>query len=262
MILRQKLFQIAEYFHYWLSQVDEHSLQAPFIYDLYTQAILGVSGKQPDLEQLRFELERNSNFLQIKDFGAGSITGDNDRRQVSAIAKNSISTSKTAKLVARIAAYFKPLKIIELGTSLGLTTLAINRSNPDADIYTIEGAPSIYSLAKAHFQHYGNGRINPFEGNIDHLLPEIIKGVSQVDLAIIDANHTEEATLSYFYTLLKCCQSSSVVILDDIHWSKGMKAAWIEIYNHPEVTCSIDLYQIGIVLFKPELSKQHWTLKF
>ncbi len=260
MLTRQKLFQVAEYLQYWLSQVDEHSLQAPFIYDFYTKVILGESPSQPDLIALRQELTRNINIIPIKDYGAGSITGASEHRQIGVIAKYSISTIKTAQLISRITAYFNPGKVIELGTSLGLLTLEINRGTPGADIYTIEGAPALCDLAKSHFKKYSTGQIKLYQGNIDKVLPQVIQEAGHVDVAIVDANHTKEATLSYFYTLLKGCNQQSVIVIDDIHWSKGMKAAWSEISNHPEVTCSIDLYQIGVVMFREELSKQQWTL--
>jgi hypothetical protein len=44
--------------------------------------------------------------------------------------------------------------------------------------------------------------------------------------------------------------------VDDIYWSEGMTKAWQAIKKHPDVTLSIDIFDIGIVFFRKELSKQ------
>src|SRR5690606_17020814 len=49
------------------------------------------------------------------------------------------------------------------------------------------------------------------------------------DLLYIDGNHQKEATLSYFEKLLPTVHNDSVMIFDDIHWSRDMEEAWEEI---------------------------------
>ncbi len=245
-----------------MSQVDEHSLHAPFIYDLYTQAIKAPHGNDLHLRQLRKDLEHNHTEIELVDLGAGSVLAGSDKRKISTIARHSTSSIKTARLIARIAAFAQPQTIIELGTSLGLLSLQLHHTCPLSLIHTIEGDPTLSAFSKSHFDKYGEGMIDLRTGNIDDLLPQLVEEIEQVDLVVMDANHTMEATLTYFYLLLKRCHKDSVIILDDIHWSKEMKAAWDEIRNHPEVTCSVDLFQIGIIYFKEEIEKQHWTLTY
>jgi predicted O-methyltransferase YrrM len=249
LLIRQKLFQVQEYFHYLMSQVDEHSLHAPFIFDLYTKVIKGSHGD-------------NHDEIELIDLGAGSIVRSSDTRSISNIARYSISSVKTARLISRITAFSQPSIIIELGTSLGLLSLQLHHGCPKSRIYTIEGAPALHALAQSHFKQYSSGQIVSLCGNIDELLPGLMEKVDQIDLAVMDANHTLQGTLTYFYTLIKRCHQGSVIIVDDIHWSKEMRQAWDEIRSHPEVTCSIDLFQIGVVFFREELNKQHWTLIF
>jgi hypothetical protein len=45
----------------------------------------------------------------------------------------------------------------------------------------------------------------------------------------------------------------SVVVFDDIHWSKEMEQAWYEIQQNNMVTLSIDLFFVGLVFFKKTL---------
>ena len=44
---------------------------------------------------------------------------------------------------------------------------------------------------------------------------------------------------------------------------RKMEAAWATIKQHPEVGCTIDLFFIGIVLFRKEfLVTQHYIIRF
>ncbi len=53
----------------------------------------------------------------------------------------------------------------------------------------------------------------------------------------------------------------SVFIFDDIYWSKPMSEAWAIIINHPKVTVSIDTFYWGIVFFRKEQVKEHFTVR-
>jgi hypothetical protein len=41
-----------------------------------------------------------------------------------------------------------------------------------------------------------------------------------------------------------------------------MTEAWEEIYKHPAVTYSIDLFHLGMVFFNKEWIKSHFKVKF
>ena len=81
------------------------------------------------------------------------------------------------------------------------------------------------------------------------------------DLLYIDGNHQKEATLSYFEKLLTTVHNDSVMIFDDIHWSKGMEEAWEEIKAHPKVRVTVDTFQWGLVFFRREQEKEHFVIR-
>jgi hypothetical protein len=42
-----------------------------------------------------------------------------------------------------------------------------------------------------------------------------------------------------------------------------MKAAWQAIKQHPDVRCTIDLFQVGLVFFKQEFKEvRHFCIRF
>jgi predicted O-methyltransferase YrrM len=84
-----------------------------------------------------------------------------------------------------------------------------------------------------------------------------------LDLAFIDGNHRKQPTLQYFESLLMRSGKSTILIFDDVHWSAEMEAAWSEIMEHPAVTCTIDLFFIGLVFLNNDLKvKQHFAVRF
>ncbi len=100
-------------------------------------------------------------------------------------------------------------------------------------------------------------------GNFDDLLPGILQNNSNIDLAFIDGNHRKQPTINYFNLLVDKVSSSSILIFDDIHWSKEMEEAWQEIKNDSRVMLTVDLFFIGIVFFKNDFkTKQHFIIRF
>ena len=55
---------------------------------------------------------------------------------------------------------------------------------------------------------------------------------------------------------------NSMMIFDDIYWSKGMKEAWQQIKDHPQVTLTVDLFWIGLVFIRKEQVKEHFKIRF
>jgi predicted O-methyltransferase YrrM len=81
------------------------------------------------------------------------------------------------------------------------------------------------------------------------------------DLIYFDGNHQKEATLHYFEKLLPLAHNDSVFIFDDIHWSGEMEEAWEQIKAHPRVRVSIDTFYWGLVFFRKEQEKEHFTIR-
>jgi predicted O-methyltransferase YrrM len=87
--------------------------------------------------------------------------------------------------------------------------------------------------------------------------------MNSIDMAFVDGNHRYEPTVRYYRELLPAMHEYSVLIFDDIHWSKEMEQAWDEIRNDSAVTLSIDLFFIGLVFFRKEQKiKQHFVIRF
>ena len=216
-----------------------------------------------NLTETRARLAVDETTLTVTDFGAGSRVFKGNERRVKDIIKHGISNEKYARLLFRLVNHFKPNTIIELGTSVGLTTMYLAAANKKAKVYTLEGSKEIAELAKQQFKKNKFENIELVEGDFKDTFPTLLNRLNNVDFAYIDGNHTKEATINYFMQLLPKCNENSVLIFDDINWSQGMQEAWQFIKTHERVKLSIDLFFIGIILFRKEQQHQeHFVVRF
>lgn len=261
-------FQLGlKYLRYYLaaSNGKGHGMHSPFVFEFITK-ILNDKTIYPDYEKveaLRGGLLNDHTVLEIEDFGAGSSVTKKNKRSISSIAKNAAKPKKFGQLLFRMLKYYQPATILEMGTSLGITTSYLSLAKPDARVITMEGSKEIAEVAQVNFRNLEIRNVEIIEGNFDTTLSSLITHHSSIDFAFIDGNHRQEPTERYFKELLAKTNNDSILVFDDIHWSSEMEAAWETIRNNAAVTCSIDLFFIGIVFFRKEFKeKQHFEIRF
>ena len=256
-----------KYLRYYItaSNGKGHGVHSPFVYDLVRNVLMDTRSfyAYKQVEGLREQLLQDKTLIEVEDFGAGSVTGSSRQRSVASIARHAAKSRKWGQLLFRIVHYYAPLNILELGTSLGISTSYMALGCRDARIVTGEGSAAIAEMARRNFKALKLDNIQLTTGNFDNTLGGMLNQLPTIDLAFLDGNHRLEPTLRYFDQLLPKIHSASVVIIDDIHWSPDMEQAWQVIRNHASVKCSIDLFFIGIIFFREEFhEKQHFTIRF
>lgn len=252
------------YLKYYLTAKNKHHIQAPFLFRLVTE-VFNNDHPQTDyirIEEIRNQLLKNNEKINVEDFGAGSSSGSPVQKSISEIARLTSKQGRYGRLLCRITRYFKPAVMIETGTSLGISALYQASGNPEGKLYSLEGSREIAVEAKKNIEKCNIKNVEVITGHFDKKLPELLNALSTVDYFFFDGNHRLEPTLKYFDWALQKINDNTVFIFDDINWSDEMKMAWKQVYNHPKVTISIDLYMLGIVFFNPDFSKEHFCIRF
>lgn len=189
---------------------------------------------------------RDKRMIDPNDLGAGSKVLTK-KRTVSEFVKTAAISRRFGQILFRMARYYRPDCIIELGTGLGISTMYLSLGNPDAKVFTIEGNLSLAIIARENFIKTGQGHISvitgKFEDHINRLIPEITGNT----LIFIDGDHTYESTLRYFNLFGRKPGSSNIIIFDDINWSKGMIQAWKDITVAEGSFFFLNLFRMGIV---------------
>ena len=262
-----KFTLLTKYIKYQLSASNGkgHGTHSPFVYDFIRNVLNDKSQflYYETIEAVRDKLLRDNRVIEVADLGAGSSVIPTKMRKVKDIAASSPKNKKFAQLLFRIVRYYKPSTVIELGTSLGITSCYLSTGNPYDKVYTIEGSEKIAEIARDSLHSINAFNIDVITGNFDDQLPIILSLVKTTGMVFIDGNHRLEPTLRYFHMLLEKANEKSILIFDDIHWSAEMESAWEQIKQHPQVILTVDLFFIGIVFFNKDIkAKQHFTLRF
>jgi predicted O-methyltransferase YrrM len=256
---------VLKYLNYKITSFTEHDIHSPFLYNFYMELVKNDYPYE-DFEQLakiRSALKANSTEINITDFGAGSKKINSNTRLISTIAKHGIAQKKQAEFLYRLLNKFQPKTIIELGTSIGLTSLYLSKAVKNSTIYTIEGCPNLYEFSKNLFKANGSKNITSLRGNFNTELPKLISNLNTIDFVYIDGNHAYQPTIDYFKLVLEKVNPNTIIVFDDINWSNDMQKAWDTIKNNKQVTLSLDFFHFGIVFFRKEnLTKEHFTLNF
>lgn len=249
--------------HQWGAN-NRHGIHSPFVYK-FLDEVLYHDIKNPDYDQLislKRRLLKDSRTISITDLGAGSTINKSLNRQVCDIAKNSSKPEKYVRLFYRMVNYFQPKSIIELGTSLGLSTIYFSKAQNTIPVHTLEGCPETLAIAQENFEILQLKNISGHLGDFKDTLPMVLEETGSADLVFFDGNHRATPTLDYFETCLKYVTDQSIFIFDDIHWSNEMRKAWEKIKGHPKTVVTLDLFFIGIVFFDSRLSSQHFKIRF
>ncbi|SDE45677.1 hypothetical protein SAMN05216464_106208 [Mucilaginibacter pineti] len=134
---------------------------------------------------------------------------------------------KVVRLLYRLTKHFDPATIIHPGNADPIIKCCLHKAAPNAGLYTQENPP-----AKA-------------------------------DLIYIEADDSKDNALKHSNQSLPSVHEDTVLILAGIYKSAGMKQAWAQAKNHPQVTLTIDLFWIGLVFFKSgRAEKEHFRVKY
>ena len=266
-IMYSSLTILKKYIQYLMkaSNGKGHGVHSPFVFTFIKEVLNKKPNNQfiPAIEKRRAQLIADAQLLNVWDRGAGSRQSNTTQRSVSAIAKAALKPKKYSQLLHKIIAYYQPTQVLEMGTSLGITTCYLASANPSAKVVTMEGAPNVAQMAKQTFLELGLNNIELKEGDFEETLPSYLNSIETVGVAYVDGNHRYAPTMHYFESLLQKTNDQSILIFDDIHWSAEMEQAWEEIKNHNAITLTIDLFFIGLVFVrKAQKEKEHFIIRY
>lgn len=247
-----------------LKSTNQHGIHSPSLFQLYEHVIRDDRRFYAfeKLEAYRNELLRNSEDIEIIEMGAGSTYGSESKKQIKQVASQQLSSAYQLRVLFRLINWVGAQNIVELGSSLGLSSFYLAATSTKNQVTSFEGNPNFIKFVKKENERMGFDNLCFIEGNFDETYLKFIKTSPKIDFVFIDGNHREEATVDYFLESLKVINQDGIIVFDDIHWSKGMQNAWERIKAHERVQASIDLYMMGIVFLSPEYKqKRHLHIR-
>lgn len=210
---------------------------------------------------LRETLKRQSQSIVSGDLGAESRAMPKANRTIGRIARFTAISERSGKWLFRLVNWRKPQTMLELGTSLGISTLYQAAGAQKANFMSVEGRPELAIRAQQQMVLLGYSNVKIINGLFSETLPHVLSVMQTIDYLFIDGDHRYEPTLQYFETCLPFLHSQSVVVVADIYWSGEMERAWKSLRQHPRVSLSLDLFDLGILFFRTDRPQaEHFSI--
>lgn len=246
---------------FYLHADSKNRLDYPIVNELFTEVIDNKRNYYAldKMDTLRSHLKRNQSKVQHTDFGAGSQFNTKEKT-VASFVNSSASNRYKGEVLFHLARKFKAIKILELGTNIGLGAAYLASANKASNVITLEGCPNLSEIAKTIFSSIQMKNIEVITGKFSDTLTQACQKLDSIDLAFIDGDHNYHATLDNYNTIKPYLHEKSIVVLDDIYWSDEMLKAWKEIKSTSEVVMSVDIFRMGILFFDSDIKKDELKL--
>jgi len=141
-------------------------------------------------------------------------------------------SKKDYRLLFRLSKYFKPKNILMLGSTDGKCAS-----------YLASGSPASFIISI-----------------LDSI--GLIAYPGMFDMVFVLDDLPGKVIPDYFSRVMQHIHNDSVLIFCNIHGSKEMHEVWNEIINNSSVTITIDLFKLGLVFCKEELTKEDFILRY
>lgn len=219
-------------------------VHSPFVFNLITKVIEEKCSYYSfyDIELLRKQL------LQTRSIGE--------------IVKREAIRPKHGALLFRLTNYFKSKNILQIGTTMGLSTLYLTSYATGLKCIALENVPEFAAIARQAFAKEGRNPIDLRIGNYKDLLPQALNDINSLDFVFFNTLYEQHNNLWLFNECMKYAHNDTVFVFEGIKASRKMRELWEEICACPEVTVTLDLYSLGIVLFNKKLHKRDYIVYF
>ena len=168
----------------------------------------------------------------------------------SIVRRSSVSTSQ-GRILFRLSRTCRPAKIIELGTSAGISALYLALGSPGSEVITVEGNTHLAEISSGFFNRNKIRNIKvmntTFNIALDDLKSQGIFDTEGLKLVFVDGDHSYQPVLRYYTFLKDNLLPPYILAFHDIYWSSEMKKSWDYIVRSAGKCNTADLFSMGIV---------------
>lgn len=143
---------------------------------------------------------------------------------------------------------------LELGTAYGMSALfilgALKSYAKSGSLATVEGAEPQFSVCSSMLKRHHGEVVSCHFGQIDKVLPELVKSLGSIDFMFHDAGHSRENYIRDFNLVSEVLAPGAVVLFDDIRWKPPSRMGqgdprtyegWKEVIAHGRVRRAVEV---------------------
>ncbi len=233
-----------------------HGVHSPFVFALITKVIeeRGSYYSYQDIELLR------------KQYGyrTESVTFPDQRRKgrertlpLGRLFQREAIPARKGTLLFRLANYYKPGRILQIGGSIDLSALYLTASARDTHCVVMEHVPSFVPVAREILDKRPLLRpVSVHEGNYAAELPQVLAGMGSPDFVFFNIVPEQTDPVCLFRECIIRANEQTIFVFNEIKSNVAMRSCWQEVCASPEITVAVDLYSLGIAFVNKKLHKR------
>jgi hypothetical protein len=232
-----------------------HGIHSPFLYHLITAVI---EDKQiypeykilKDLHSKALHQFRHSFGMPSVKINSQFLLSDSDLRK---LYKKLELPRHLSELIFRLIREFKPSGVINYGPALGINLAAMALACYPKQVYVITNNP-LYELFTDDLLK---------DSSISNIcfIPENSESSIQSEFILINYTDNPEKSRTIIQNCLNRHGDNDLIILRGIHHSAEMEILWNDMVAHKSIRVSLDLFNIGITLFRKESQKENFIYR-
>ena len=232
-----------------------HGIHSPFLFHLITTVVEDKTNR-PEYElhrrlilEARNLLENSSRELLDNLCSDYHLTVSTPRKIIQKVEL----PSRYAKLIFRLIGEFNPSSVINCGPAFGAALALMAKANHDSFVYQMMGSPGYELIYKELLSHTAIQNIQVLGGDTFPSLKSCV--------ILINYPHRPDLTRNVAEKILSLTDDNLVLIIRGIRESKEMRVIWREVIASQRVRVSLDLFEIGIILFYKGLQKENFVYR-
>ena len=245
---------LKDLFGFLVKSKSAHSIDSPTVLGLYTH-LHGAHSLDREhvrrIEAYRRKCHQDISPLSEESKGLPSRSHVGSKT-VATVVASAVSGRHKCELLYKIAEHFKSKDILELGTSLGISTAYLALPDSVDSVVSIEQSEKLSKMATS-FLHEIDPSIKLMNMSFKEGLRLLEEDDTSYDLIYIDGDHSYAASLEHLNSCKGLLKDTGVVIMDDIYWSEQMKKAWITAKADSSFNMAIDMFYFGLLTKIPKL---------
>lgn len=139
-------------------------------------------------------------------------------------------------------------RCLEIGTGVGVSGAYLTAAMPPGGgrLVSLEGHGDRADVARDSWRRLGLEGAEVVVGRFHRTLPGVLAGPAY-DLVFVDGHHDGRATLDYVDRIRRAAVPGTLLVLDDIDWSRDMRQAWSRLCARLTGSVTSDLGRMGLI---------------
>ena len=232
-----------------------HGIHSPFLFRLITEV---VENKRK-LPEYKIFKDLKENALNILEDAEPSLSAVYHQFNLPPANPHRLYRKvelplRYAKVVFRLLREFKPFSVINYGPTLGANLALMATANKESLVYQYINDAAYEQISNDLLKYLTIPNVRFFNES----------SVPSDDPAFLIINYPYNPAVSHevVQKRLDLQGDDDVMIIRGIHESKAMEAIWKETIASESVRVSLDLFEIGIALFRKGLQKENFIQRF